>query len=214
MLVQTTLSPGRPPGSPDIHRSWEQALTVMAKMTTRLQQCGTVALLSIVIATVASFTARGQETPFEALHIERSATVELDGTPDAVFALLEPLGRQRWVTRWRMEYLYPPSGNAEAGAVIRHVHRSGAVEQIWLLAEREPPSRIKYVIFVAGMEIWEFDVRLQPGPPGRTRATVNHRITSLAPQVNAEVRAFADGFDVYVERWRSALNEALRTDGR
>ena len=64
--------------------------------------------------------------------------------------------------------------------------------------------------FVAGMEVWELDVRLRSGGEGKTIASVNHRITSLAEDVNREVQAFADGFDGYIERWRNSINSKLR----
>jgi hypothetical protein len=150
-----------------------------------------------------------QEPTFEARHIEKEAAFELDGTPDEVFSLLEPKGRPRWVTSWRFEFLYPPSGEARPGAVVRQTRRSGAVSQIWLLADHEPNKRIKYVIFVAGMETWEFDTRLEPASEGRTRVAVHHRITSLAESINDEVQHFADGFDAYVGRVRAALNKVL-----
>jgi hypothetical protein len=41
-------------------------------------------------------------------------------------------------------------------------------------------------------------------------ATVEHRITSLGEDVNAEVQHFADDFDRYVEQVRSSLNAALK----
>ena len=49
------------------------------------------------------------------------------------------------------------------------------------------------------MEVWEFDVMLRV-TDGATVAVVEHRITSLAEEVNREVQAFADGFDAYVTR--------------
>ena len=52
----------------------------------------------------------GQKASFEARHIEKEATFEIDGTPDEVISLLEPLGRPRWVKSWSFEFLYPPSG--------------------------------------------------------------------------------------------------------
>ena len=163
-----------------------------------------------VMGGLASLPLAAQTPSLEAAHIDMSATVEFDGTPERVFALLEPQGRQLRITSWNLEFLYPPTGAAEPGAVVRQVHRSGAVEQIWLLSEREPPTRIKYVIFVAGMEVWEFDVRLRSSGEDKTVASVNHRITSLADEVNREVQAFADGFDAYIERWRNSINSKLR----
>ena len=134
------------------------------------------------------------------LHIERSATVVFDAAAEAVFELPEPQGRARRIKSWNMEYLYPESGDARPGTVTRQVHRSGAVEQVWLLAEHEPATHIKYVIFVPGMEVWESAIRLRPAPDGRTLTTVEHRITALAEHVDAEVQQFADGFDENTSR--------------
>ena len=169
-----------------------------------------IAFATLIVATGAAALSFGaQEPSFEARHIEKEASFELAGTPDEVLSLLEPQGRQQWVKNWTFEYLYPPSGEARPGAVVRQTHRSGAVSQVWLLADHEPPKRIKYVIFVAGMETWEFDTRLEPTRGGKTRVKVHHRITSLAESVNQEVQHFADGFEAYVERVRVALNKAL-----
>jgi hypothetical protein len=151
----------------------------------------------VLILFSASRTA-GQKSSFKAAHIERSASITLEGSPEEVFALLEPLGRKKWVKRWNFEYLW-----------LRQAHQNGAVEQIWLLAEHEPPIRIKYVVFVAEMETWELDTRFEPTPEGLTIATFDHRITSMAEPVNTEVQHFADGFDAYVERVRRSLNAAL-----
>ena len=169
-----------------------------------------IPLATLIVATGAAALSFGEQEPsFEARHIAKKASFELAGTPDEVFSLLEPQGRQQWVKNWTLEYLYPPSGEARPGAVVRQTHESGAVSQIWLLADHEPPQRIKYVIFVAGMETWEFDTSLEPTPDGKTLVTVHHRITSLAESVNKEVQHFADGFDAYVERVRVTINKAL-----
>jgi len=113
-----------------------------------------------------------------------------------------------------MEFLFPPSGEGRPGAVVRQVLRNTTVEQIWLLTEHEPPTRIKYVIFVPGMETWELDTRLQPTPRGETLVTVEHRITALDESVNREIQRFADGFETYVKGMRSAINAALMEGGR
>lgn len=175
------------------------------------QRDPTASFTLVAILSACLVTAAGEErpTPPELLHIECSASVELEASPAAVFALLEPAGREKWVKRWRMVYLHPTSAAGRAGAVVRQRHRSGAVEQFWLLSEHEPPERIKYVIFVPGMEIWEFDTRLQERPGGGTVATFEHRITSLAPEVNPEVQAFSDGFEAYVGRLKTALSAEL-----
>jgi hypothetical protein len=166
-------------------------------------------LMPLMSSRFAGGQATVQEPSFEARHIERTASFQLEGAPAEVMKLLEPRGRPLWVKNWKFVFLFPPSGDAQPGAVIRQVHRSGAVEQIWLLSEYDPLTRVKYVIFVAGIETWEFDTKLKPTPDGKTIATVEHRITSLAEEVDAEVQQFADDFDRYVERVKSSLNAAL-----
>jgi hypothetical protein len=170
--------------------------------------------LNVVLFTglLLACNAGSQVNRFEALHIERTASFELAGPPEEVFPLLEPRGRQLWVTNWSFEFLHPPSGEGRPGAVVRQTLRNGSVEQIWLLAEHQPPTRIKYVIFVPGMETWELDTRLQSTPEGKTSATTEHRITSLAPSVNAEVQRFAYNFDNYVKRLQSSINAALQEE--
>lgn len=153
---------------------------------------------------------RAQGVPFDAKHIERNGTVLFDGAPVDVFTLLEPRGKPLWATGWNVEFLYPPTGDAVPGAVVRQTHRSGAVYQDWLLSEYDPPRRIKYVISVPEMEIWEFDISLEPAGQEKTRVTVHHRITSLAEEVNPEVQRFADTFDQYLIRWHAAINTLLK----
>jgi hypothetical protein len=165
--------------------------------------------VAVLAGSQASQAQTAQRSSFEAAHFERTVSVTLAGVPEEVFALLEPQGRKQRVNSWNFEFLFPRDGDARAGTVTRQVHRSGAVEQIWVLAEHDPPTRIKYVIFVPGMEVWEFDTGLQASGPGETVATVSHRITSLAEDVNPEVQRFADGFYAYVQRWQSGINAAL-----
>jgi len=65
-------------------------------------------------------------------------------------------------------------------------------------------------MFVAGMEVMEFETRLKPGSRSETKVTMEHRITSLAAEVNAEVQRFADGYEGFLKRRRSSLAAALK----
>ncbi len=96
----------------------------------RIARASLIVLLILVGAAAASFG--GQKASFEALHIEKEASFELEGAPGDVFSLLEPLGRPRWVKSWTFEFLYPPSGEPRPGAVIRQTHRSGDGELLAL----------------------------------------------------------------------------------
>jgi len=169
-------------------------------------------LFCSLLCSISVNTVRAQDSSFRAKHVELSGTVVFEGTPTEVMALLEPKGKPLWATSWNMEYIHPSSGEAVPGAVVRQSHRSGAVYQDWLLSEYDPPRRIKYVISVPEMEIWEFDIHLEPAEQETTRATVHHRITSLSDEANASVQRFADAFEDYLSRWNATINALLKAE--
>jgi len=151
------------------------------------------------------------------VQMEREGTIELDGSPERVFALLDPAGQNRWSdSRWQNEPVFPPTGDAREGAVFRRTiqddfqgHRAGQVIGTILVVQHEAPRRYRQVEFMPDTEIWEIDVALEPAPGGRTVATVKHRITALDDDVNDDVNAFFGRFDRLMERWRTGINAAL-----
>ena len=49
---------------------------------------------------------------FEAKHVVRSHTIEIQARPDAVFPLFTPMGEKKWVDGWDPIMHYPRSGEA------------------------------------------------------------------------------------------------------
>ena len=92
---------------------------------------------------------------------------------------------------------------------MRQTHKRAGIQQIWTVVDCVPSARIKYVVFVAGMESWEFDMYLRANGDGGTVVRVDHRITSLSAEANDDVRQFADGFDAYLERWKSGVAKVV-----
>jgi len=172
-----------------------------------------VCLATLIWAGLFCGPASAQDTAFEATHIERSGSVQFASPPEEVFPLLEPQGREKRAASWSVEYLYPRSGEGQPGAVMRQKDRRADVEQIWAVVEHDPPQRIKYVIFVPDMEVWEFDIQLSPTSSGGTTADVEHRITSLSAGANDDVQQFADAFDEYFEWWHGSISALLDADG-
>ena len=152
-----------------------------------------------------------QSAPFEALHFERTRSLQLDGTPEEVFPLFEPEGRQQWASGWDPEFLYSQSGEVQAGTVLRtSVH--GDEWAIWVVADHDPRAKsIRYVIFLPDTEAWELEIRCVPGPQGGTVASVTYRVTALTEEANDPVREFfAEHFEPAMDSWQSAINTVLR----
>ena len=61
------------------------------------------------------------------------------------------------------------------------------------------------------METWMFDMHLSANGEGGTVVRVDHQITSLSKRANADVLQFADGFDAYLERWKTAVGQVVET---
>ncbi len=180
----------------------------------KLQQLTIRALFSLaaLIGVVATNQAAAQTPPFEAVHFERQQDLQLEGTPEDVFRLFEPSGRQLWAKGFKPEFLFPESGEARPGTVFRTAAHGGTVYTTWVLADHEPEAgRIRYVIFIPQVEAWELEVKCAAGADGGTIATVEYRVTSLSEEANAAVRGFfADRFEDAMSSWQSAINTYLR----
>ncbi len=93
----------------------------------KLQQLTLRALFSLaaLIGVVATNQAAAQTAPFEAVHFERQQDLQLEGTPEDVFRLFEPSGRQLWAKGFKPEFLFPESGEARPGTVFRTAAHGG-----------------------------------------------------------------------------------------
>ena len=176
-----------------------------------LQSRSPLMLAALVGSSLISATASAQTAPFDAVHIERTRSIRLDGTPDQVFPLFEPEGRRLWARHFAPQYLYPQSGEARAGMVFQTVHHEHE-PSIWVLADYDPEDyRMRYVIFIPRTEAWELEIVCEPGPEGQTDATVVYRVTSLSEKANDMVQKFFDDdFEGAIDSWGSAINTYLR----
>ena len=74
---------------------------------------------------------------FEAKHVVRSHTIEIQARPDAVFPLFTPMGEKKWVDGWDPIMHYPRSGEAMEGAVFS-TRSEGEAETVWAIVEYDP----------------------------------------------------------------------------
>ena len=149
--------------------------------------------------------------PFDAVHIERSHTIQLLSPPDQVFPLFTPEGRQRW-SAFRPVMLRVPAEGWE-GAVF-HQPTIHAIPNTGVVTEYDPlRRRIRYLTFMPQSEAFEMEIQVGPLGEG-SYATVTYRVTALSAAANDEVTAFFQGhFETQVDRWASAIDGHLAEGG-
>ncbi len=186
---------------------------------TRRKRCYAAALPATIALWMIALPVRAQhEHPepaapesFEAVHYERERSIQLDAGPELVFPLFEPSGLSSWSRTWKLEALYPASGEARAGAVFLNHPAAHDFSTVWLVADHDPRAqRIRYVITIPEVEAWELEVQCVGTPEGKTVARVSYRITALSERANEWVRDFfEDDFEVGVDRMGTRINEYL-----
>jgi hypothetical protein len=174
----------------------------------RAWQLGMVFYLALVIAGAV----HAQSDAFEAVHIERSRSIQLAGTPDRVFPLFEPEGRRLWASGWSPEFLFTRSDESLAGTVFRTQPHGHDDWTTWVVAEHDPRAKmIRYVIFIPEVEAWELEIRCVATPHGETVASVEYRVTALSEEANHAVQSFfANRFEDAIDSWGSAINAFLK----
>jgi hypothetical protein len=148
---------------------------------------------------------------FEAKHIVRTHTVQLDARPDEVFPLFEPIGEKKWVEGWEPVMHYPRSGAAIEGAVFT-TRQEGEAETIWALAEYEREEwRVKYLRVTPRSRVAVVEVRCEDAPGGTTRAHVTYTFTALSEEGNRYLAEFTEPhYREYINSWETDINRYLR----
>ena len=146
---------------------------------------------------------------FEARHVRRSGTIELDGPPDAAFALFTPAGEKEWVPEWDPVFLQPASGEARPGMVFTTGH--GGEETLWSAVDYAPERRyVRYARVTPGSRFGFVEVACEAAAGGRSRATISYTLTALTEKGNAQIDAVDDtNYAAMLETWKAKVNACL-----
>jgi hypothetical protein len=137
-------------------------------------------------------------------HLVGRLTVPLP--PDRAFRLFTPLGERDWATDWRPRF---PAGAADddaPGTVF--VTGAHGEHTVWVVTEREPGRRIRYVRVTPGSRAGTVTVDLAEAD-GATTATVAYDLTALTDGADDELRTFAAGYPDLLRSWRDAIEAAV-----
>jgi len=148
---------------------------------------------------------------FEAKHVMRSHTIEIQARPETVFPLFTPLGEKKWVDGWDPILHYPRSGEAMKGAVFSTCSE-GEAETVWAIVEYDPPKRCaKYLRVTPGSRVAVVEVQCSEAAGGATRARVTYTFTALSEEGNRYVSDFTeDRYREYIDSWKEAIHRFLK----
>lgn len=128
--------------------------------------------------------------------------------PEA-FPLFNAEGERRWVAGWDPLFVHPPEPGAGEGAVFQTTHH-GAGTTTWIQMRHEPDAgAASFVYVLPDKRATIVDVVVTPDGERRSRASVRYRMTSLSPDADDFVRAFADGFDDLMAHWAEAIQRHI-----
>ena len=148
---------------------------------------------------------------FEANHVVKSHTIEIEARPEVVFPLFSPMGEKKWVEGWNPVMHYPRSGEAMEGAVFA-TRPEGEAETIWAIVKYEPATwRVEYLRVTPSSRVAVVEVRCEEADGGKTRARVTYTFTALSEEGNRYISDFTDDrYREYIESWQQAIHRFLK----
>jgi len=144
---------------------------------------------------------------FDAVFFERSRTIRLEGSPEEVFPLFTPEGRQKW-SSFRPVMLRVSEEGWEGTVFLQPtIHEEPNTA---LVADYDPGGRfIRYVTFIPRSEAWEMEIQVGPLDAG-SYATVTYRVTALSLEANPVITEFFEGhFEPAIDNWADAIDRYL-----
>jgi len=132
--------------------------------------------------------------------------IECRGTvrvPLPVKEAFTPEGERRWVDGWSPTYPTGARPDITPGLVFEVGKEEGA--STWVVAHVDADARTAaYVYVVPSHRAVLVDVAAAPDGEG-TRIRVTYHMTAHSPEAYEFVRAFADGYDAFLEGWASGV---------
>jgi len=118
--------------------------------------------------------------------------------PADAFVLFTPLGERVWVHGWEPRFPGSVDDDTEPGTVFVTEAHGGSTT--WVVTARDRPRAISYARFTPGDRAGTVTVRLEAD--GTTSLVeVVYDLTALAPESEADLQEFADGYAAYLESW-------------
>jgi hypothetical protein len=149
-------------------------------------------------------------TKFSPGNIRRSLVQNFQATPDKVFPLLCPVREYEWIEPWQCEMLHSDSGVAEKNCVFRTRFPGETSDDLWVVSNYEPNTRIEFVR-VNALRTMCISITLTDNGDGTTRAVNDLMLVGLTEHGNQALDKIAANFSLEFRMGEAMLNHYLRT---
>jgi hypothetical protein len=147
---------------------------------------------------------------FKAKQIKRQFTQHFQAPPNKVFPLLCPVREYEWIEPWQCEMLRSESGVAEQNCVFRTRFPGESSDDIWVITNYEPNTRIEFVR-VNALRTMCLSITLTDNGDGTTNAVNDQLLVGLTEEGNNLLEGMADGFSFEMRIGEAMLNHYLTT---
>ena len=152
---------------------------------------------------------------FKAARKTLSHRQRLEGTKEHIFPLLCPTREYDWIKEWSCDLIYSENGFAEPNCVFRTEGAvskiSGAPEEFWIVSRHEPPARIDFVKFAAGLFVIKYEIVLAESDGGSVTATWTQHFTALSEEGNRRIAALSqEAYNTVIQALEAKMNYYLR----
>jgi len=147
---------------------------------------------------------------FAAGQVTRSHTLRINGRPDDVFGLFDPIGEKKWSKDWNPIMIFPPSDICQGAVFV--TRDDDETETIWIITTLDRTTgSIAYTSVTPNFKVNIIDISCEPDGVNRTKARVTYTITALSEKGNQYISSFSkDRYNKWMMNWEKAINHYLQ----
>ena len=148
---------------------------------------------------------------FTARQVTRSQAIRLDGRPDDVFGLFDPIGEKKWSRDWNPFMIFPISQVHQGGVFV--TRNNDGTETIWTITTLDQNNRsIVYTTVTPNLKVNLIQIKCEPDGINHTQARVTYTITALSEKGNQYINSFStEYYRKWLMHWEKAINYYLRS---
>jgi hypothetical protein len=147
---------------------------------------------------------------FQAELISKERTIHLNGLPDDVFPLFEPINEKLWAKGWDPLVIFLPDGIVKEKMIFKTKGKfPDEQDYLWTMTRHDHKERTIQYLVSAGERTWFIDVSCEPSA-GETCATIRYSYVGMTKEGHERNRiALEDMFKDDLSDWENEINAYL-----
>lgn len=148
---------------------------------------------------------------FTARQVTRSHTIRINGRPDDVFGLFDPIGEKKWSKDWNPVMIFPTSEIRQGGVFVTRAN--DGTETIWVITMLDQNSRsIAYTTVTPNLKVNLIQISCEPDGINHATACVTYTITALSEKGNQYISSFSsEYYREWLMHWEKVINHYLQS---